>query len=98
MNTNHLKSIILLGLLFCSLSGCGTTQRIEALENYIGQNIDNIVLTKGVATSTFQTSTGSKIYEWKKVYGIIGKNCWAERLVVDKKGIVTQYALSVLLC
>ena len=50
MNTNHLKNIILLGLLFCSLSGCGTTKRIEALENYIGQNIDNIVLTKGVAT------------------------------------------------
>ena len=93
----HKRTLIVIFVSFFA-SGCVTNQKIEALENYIGKNIDDIVLSKGFSTSKFETSDGSIIYEWKKVYGIIGPNCWAERLVVDTKGKVTQYALSILLC
>ena len=92
---------ILFSILFLSFnSGCVTNQKIEALENYIGKNIDDIVLSKGGATSKFEKADGSIIYEWKKVYRIIpiGPNCSAERLVVDKNGIVNQYAVSILVC
>lgn len=92
------KRILIIAFISFLISGCVTNQKIEALENYIGKNINDIVLSKGVATSKFETSDGDIIYEWKKVYGIIGPNCWAERLVVDTKGKVTQYALSILLC
>jgi len=94
------RKIIFSALLLCILSGCATNQKIEALENYIGKHIDDIVLSKGVATSTFNKADGSIIYEWKKSYRIIpiGPNCSAERLVVDKNGIVNQYAVSILVC
>ena len=87
-------------LLLFFISGCATNQKIEALENYIGKHIDDIVLSKGVATSTYEKTNGSIIYEWKKTYRIIpiGPNCSAERLVVDKNGIVNQYAVSILVC
>ena len=94
------QKILFSALLLLVISGCGTNQKIEALENYIGKHIDDIVLSKGVATSTFEKADGSIIYEWKKTYRIIpiGPNCSAERLVVDNNGIVNQYAVSVLVC
>ena len=95
------QKILFSALLLFFISGCATSnQKIEALENYIGKHIDDIVLSKGVATSTFEKTDGSIIYEWKKSYRIIpiGPNCSAERLVVDKNGIVNQYAVSILVC
>ena len=43
------RKILFSALLLFFLSGCATNQKIEALENYIGKHIDDIVLSKGVA-------------------------------------------------
>lgn len=45
------KRTLIIAFISFLISGCVTNQKIEALENYIGKNIDDIVLSKGVATS-----------------------------------------------
>ena len=53
------KRTLIIAFISFLISGCVTNQKIEALENYIGKNIDDIVLSKGVATSKFETSDGN---------------------------------------
>ena len=39
------QKILFSALLLFFISGCATNQKIEALENYIGKHIDDIVLS-----------------------------------------------------
>jgi hypothetical protein len=71
------------------ISSCASTP--ETLNSWVGKSEDNLITEFGIPTATYTLNNGTKLIEYKKLYGVGGQNHCTKTFIINKNGIVESW-------